>query len=126
MAAGIHQGGGIVIYTTIAARPDKGIISIVKEDEFGSATIPGEYIDILTTEIGVVVNPLSQHFEHLTRSLTAVKGITLMSASELRKEAERRCGTLSTFKVKYNFSSLTLLVPSRKGEGFIGAAYTTL
>lgn len=126
MAAGIHQGGGIVIYTTIAARPDKGIISIVKEDEFGSATIPGEYIDILVTELGVVVNPLSQHFERLVRSLSAVKGINLMGAGELRREVEKLCGSTSLFKIKYDFRNLTLLVPGRRGEGFIGAAYTAL
>jgi citrate lyase subunit alpha/citrate CoA-transferase len=126
MATGIHQGEGIIICTTIAARPDKGIISIVNEDEFGAATIPGEYIDILATELGVVVNPLSQHYEQLIKTLSAVKGITLMDARELRREAERIVGSPALPKIRYNYNNLTLLVPDRRGEGFIGAAYTTI
>ena len=126
MATGIHQGGGIIICTTIAARPDKGIISIVKEDEFGAATIPGEYIDILATELGVVVNPLSQHYEQIIKALTGVKGITLMDARELRGEAERIVGSPALPKIKYDYKNLTLLVPDRRGEGFIGAAYSTI
>jgi citrate lyase subunit alpha/citrate CoA-transferase len=126
MATGIHQGGGIIICTTIAARPDKGIISIVNEDEFGAATIPGEYIDILATELGVVVNPLSQHYEQLIKTLSAVKGITLMDARELRREAERISGSPALPKIRYDYNNLTLLVPDRRGEGFIGAAYTTI